>query len=218
MLGSSILSPLAPTDRSGVRLRAPPVVVLSVLRMKIFVLVPLEFKKTCKKVVDYLKKHNFNEQKPPKFRRITFFHVIVWFVFSSWRERGYNIFFEIMRLTKNFELEEFACKDGTPVPKKFYDNCKELAENLQVLRDSLGIPLVVLSGYRTAKHNKKIGGASASFHLTASAADIKASSIPTDKIYMRILELMEEGKMKKGGLKCYSTWVHYDIRGTVVLF
>ena len=123
-----------------------------------------------------------------------------------------------MRLSKNFELEEFACKDGTPVPKKYYENCKELAENLQVLRDSLGVPLVVLSGFRTVKHNKKIGGAPASFHLTASAADIKADNLPTYKIYMRILKLMAEGKMKKGGLKCYHTWVHYDIRGKEVLF
>ena len=172
----------------------------------------------CKKVVDYLKKHNFDEQKPPKFRRKTFFHAVVWFVFSSWRERGYNNFFEIMKLTKNFNLEEFACKDGTAVPERFYDNCKELAENLQVLRDSLGVPLVVLSGFRTVTHNKKIGGAPASFHLTASAADIKASIIPAYEIYMRILKLMEEGKMKKGGLKCYPTWVHYDIRGKEVLF
>ena len=139
-------------------------------------------------------------------------------MFSSWRERGYNIFFEIMRLTKNFELEEFACKDGTAVPRRYYENCKELAENLQVLRDSLGVPLEILSGYRTVKHNKKIGGASASFHLTASAADLKADSLPTYKIYMRILKLMEEGKMKKGGLKCYPTWVHYDISGKEILF
>lgn len=139
-------------------------------------------------------------------------------MFSSWRERGSNIFFEIMKLTKNFNLEEFACKDGTAVPKRYYENCKELAENLQVLRDSLGVPLQVLSGFRTVKHNKKIGGAAASFHLTASAADIKADTIPAYKIYMRILKLMEGGKMKKGGLKCYPTWVHYDIRGQEVLF
>lgn len=168
--------------------------------------------------MDYLKKHNFDEQKPPKYRRKTIFDTIVLFVFSSWLYCGYNNFFEIMRLTKNFELEEFACKDGTAVPKRFYDNCKELAENLQVLRDSFGVPLVVLSGYRTVKHNKKIGGASASFHLTASAADIKADSLPAYKIYMRILKLMAEGKMKKGGLKCYPTWVHYDIRGREILF
>ena len=199
-------------------MRAPPVVVLSVLRMRNFVLVPLEFEKKPKKVVDYLKKHNFEAQKPPKYRRKTFFHVIVLFVFSSWRERGYNILFEIMKLTKNFELEEFACKDGTPVPKRYYENCKELAENLQVLRDSLGVPLVVLSGYRTVKHNKKIGGASASFHLTASAVDLKAVGLPTYKIYMRILKLMAEGKMKNGGLKCYPRWVHYDIRGKEILF
>ena len=186
--------------------------------MKIFVLVPLEFKKIRKKIVDYTKNHNFEAQKPPKYRRKTIFDNIVLLVFSSWRDCGYNNFFEIMRLTKNFELEEFACKDGSPVPKRYYENCKELAENLQVLRDSLGIPLEVLSGFRTVTHNKKIGGAPASFHLTASAADLKAATIPTYKIYMRILKLMEEGKMKKGGLKCYPTWVHYDIRGTEVLF
>lgn len=186
--------------------------------MKNFVLVPLEFKKTRKKIVGYPKSHNFEAQKPPKYRRKTFFHIIAWFVFSSWLYCGSNIFFEIMRLTKNFELEEFACKDGTAVPVEYYENCKELAENLQVLRDSLGVPLVVLSGYRTVEHNKKIGGAPGSFHLTASAADLKASTIPPSKIYMRILELMEAGKMKKGGLKCYTTWVHYDIRGKEVLF
>lgn len=168
--------------------------------------------------MDCLKKHTFDEQKPPKFRRKTIFDIIVWFVFSSWREHGYNIFFEIMKLTKNFNLEEFACKDGTQVPTRYLENCRELAENLQVLRDSLGVPLVVLSGFRTVKHNKKIGGAPASFHLTASAADLKAGTIPTYKIYMRILKLMAEGKMKKGGLKCYPTWVHYDIRGTEILF
>ena len=139
-------------------------------------------------------------------------------MFSSWRERGYNIFFEIMKLSKNFNLEEFACKDGTQVPKRYLENCRELAENLQVLRDSFGIPLVVLSGYRTVKHNKKIGGAPASFHLTASAVDMKADNLPTYKIYMRIIKLMAEGKMKKGGLKCYPTWVHYDIRGKEILF
>lgn len=186
--------------------------------MKIFVLVPLGFKKTRKKIVGYPKNHNFEAQKPPKYRRKTIFDNIVLFVFSSWRERGYNIFFEIMKLTKNFELEEFACKDGTPVPKRFIENCKELADNLQVLRDSLGVPLVVLSGFRTVGHNKKIGGAPASFHLTANAADLKAEGLPTYKIYMRILKLMAEGKMKKGGLKCYPTWVHYDVRGKEILF
>ena len=215
---TSILSAPSAPDLLLVRLRAPPAVVLSVLRMKNFVLVPLEFEKKPKKVVDYLKKHNFEAQKPPKYRRKTIFNNIVWFVFSSWLYCGYNNFFEIMRLTKNFELEEFACKDGTAVPKRYYENCKELAENLQVLRDSLGVPLEVLSGFRTVKHNKKIGGAPASFHLTASAVDLKASSLPTYKIYMRILKLMADGKMKKGGLKCYPTWVHYDIRGKEILF
>ena len=65
-----------------------------------------------------------------------------------------------MKLTENFQLEEFNCKDGTPVPEKFYPNVTELAQNLQVLRNHIGESLIVSgSGYRTKSHNKKVGGA-----------------------------------------------------------
>ena len=42
-----------------------------------------------------------------------------------------------MKLTKNFSLSEFACKDGTTVPYQYMPNVQELANNLQVLRDYL---------------------------------------------------------------------------------
>ena len=42
-----------------------------------------------------------------------------------------------MQLTKNFSRQEFDCKDGTIVPDKFLFNVKEVAENLQALRDYL---------------------------------------------------------------------------------
>lgn len=35
-----------------------------------------------------------------------------------------------MKLTRNFSLQEFDCKDGTPVPTEFYPNVKILADNL----------------------------------------------------------------------------------------
>ncbi len=120
-----------------------------------------------------------------------------------------------MKLTQDFNLIEFACHDGTPVPKKYYDNVKELAENLQVLRDFVNEPVVISgSGYRTEAHNKKVKGAKQSRHLVAKAADISVKS-KTPKQLARVIEkLIAEGKMKQGGIGVYPGFVHYDIRGT----
>ena len=53
-----------------------------------------------------------------------------------------------MKLTQNFSLHEFRCKDGSDVPDEYMDNVRELAENLQVLRDKMVKPITVISGYR----------------------------------------------------------------------
>lgn len=120
-----------------------------------------------------------------------------------------------MKLTKNFDSKEFDCKDGTPVPQKFMQNCKEVAENLQVLRDHLGVPIRVTgSGYRTPSHNRKVGGAKASQHLTASGADINADGHTPKQLAAKIESLIASGKMRQGGIGIYPNFVHYDIRGT----
>lgn len=120
-----------------------------------------------------------------------------------------------MQLTKDFNLAEFHCKDGTPVPQKYMKNVQELANNLQVLRDDIGEPLWVSgSGYRTPKHNAKVGGAPESQHLTASAADLSTKSLSPKQLAARIEKLIKAGKMKQGGIGVYKGFVHYDIRGT----
>lgn len=120
-----------------------------------------------------------------------------------------------MILTKNFSLNEFACKDGTPVPKIYYNNVQMLANNLQILRDHLGVPVEITgSGYRTPSWNKKVGGVENSEHLTASAADINAKGYTPKQLGAVIEKLIKEGKMKQGGLGIYAGFVHYDIRGT----
>lgn len=118
-----------------------------------------------------------------------------------------------MQLTTNFSLYEFACRDGTPVPEKYIDNVKELAINLQVLRDFLGEPIHINSSYRHPAYNKKIGGAPNSQHLTASASDITTKSKTPKQLAAVIEKLIAEKKMKQGGLGIYPGFVHYDIRG-----
>ncbi|MGE4345954.1 MAG: YcbK family protein [Flavobacteriaceae bacterium] len=120
-----------------------------------------------------------------------------------------------MKLTKNFSRQEFDCKDGTIVPRHLLPNLKELAENLQVLREYLGVPVQVTgSGYRTRTHNKRVGGTKNSLHLEAKAADINAKGLTPKQLYDVIEKSIAQGKMKQGGLGLYPTFVHYDIRGT----
>ena len=118
-----------------------------------------------------------------------------------------------MRLEKNFHLSEFRCKDGTPVPNEFLDNVKKLAENLQVLRDHIGKPIRVISGYRSPSYNKRIGGARRSQHMLATAADVKVTGMSPVEIKEIITLLIEEDKMDSGGVGLYKTFTHYDIRG-----
>ena len=90
-----------------------------------------------------------------------------------------------MELTRNFSLEEMLRSDTakrcgiTNKPKaeeetEVVENLKALCvEVLQPLRDFLGKPVVVSSGYRCRELNKKVGGISNSQHLTGEAADIR---------------------------------------------
>lgn len=114
--------------------------------------------------------------------------------------------------SKHFKLEEFACKDGTPVPEEFYDNVQELMDNLEVIREHFGglYPMRINSGYRTPEYNKKVGGAAKSQHLTASAADIIMSITPSI-LQDAIEQLQKDEKIKQGGLGRYSVFTHYDI-------
>ena len=117
------------------------------------------------------------------------------------------------QLTENFMVEEFACKDGTAVPFELYDNVSELANNLQVLRDELGKPIKIMSGYRSPEYNIRIGGARKSQHMQAKAADIRVKGIGPARLADKIEQLIAEGKMKKGGVGRYPTFTHYDVRG-----
>lgn len=118
-----------------------------------------------------------------------------------------------MKLTENFSLHEFRCRDGTDVPEEYMDNVRELAENLQVLRDKIGKPVTVISGYRSPEYNKKIDGARRSQHMLAKAGDLIVKGMTPDEVKAEIVQLIKDGKMKKGGVGLYTHFTHYDVRG-----
>jgi len=117
-----------------------------------------------------------------------------------------------MQLTKNFHLHEFSCNDGTPVPEQYLQNVKELAENLQVLRNVLGERININSAYRHTEYNKRIGGKPNSQHLTASAADITCKSRSPRQLKTIIERLIAQKKLYFGGIGLYKGFVHVDIR------
>jgi uncharacterized protein YcbK (DUF882 family) len=117
------------------------------------------------------------------------------------------------KLTANFGLSEFRCRDGSGVPEELLENVQLLADNLQVLREHLGKPIRVISGYRSPKYNRKIGGARKSQHMLAKAADIKISGMAPGEIKRVIEDLITLGKMHPGGVGLYKTFTHYDVRG-----
>jgi len=118
-----------------------------------------------------------------------------------------------MRITENFSLSEFDCKDGSELPTALLPNVLDLADNLQVLRDYLGVPISINSAYRSLEHNRNIKGSKNSQHLLAKAADIVVESKTPEQVANIIKYLISEGKMTQGGLKAYNTFTHYDIRG-----
>jgi uncharacterized protein YcbK (DUF882 family) len=119
-----------------------------------------------------------------------------------------------MKLSANFDLKEFESGDGKQPNEQVLKNLVQLAKNLEMLRSYLKSPIKITSGYRSKEHNAKIGGALNSFHVLGMAADIQVKGLKPEEVGKAIELLIKDGKMKEGGVGTYSTWIHYDIRGT----
>lgn len=101
-----------------------------------------------------------------------------------------------IKLSKNFTLDEM-CKSkkakelrikNVPSPKEVA-RLKALCENvLQPLRDYMGEPVIINSGYRSPELNKKVGGVRDSQHLIGEAADINCKG--SMKYANRIIEFI----------------------------
>lgn len=118
-----------------------------------------------------------------------------------------------MKLTSNFSKSEFDSKDGSEMPPNILDNVKKLAWYLQVIRDFVGVPIKINSGYRSPSHNKSVRGSKGSKHMEGIAADLNPQGITTKQLYDAIEELTARGDLPEGGMKAYSTFVHWDYRG-----
>jgi peptidoglycan hydrolase-like protein with peptidoglycan-binding domain len=86
-------------------------------------------------------------------------------------------------VTANFTRAAFQCPCGCTA--QMLDG--DLAAGLQAVRDKLGVPLTITSGYRCTAHNKAVGGAAASKHLYGIAADWRTSDRSVNPVALGIL-------------------------------
>ena len=119
-----------------------------------------------------------------------------------------------MKLTDNFNLEEFECKCGCIMPEYVKENIITLADNLQVLRNKVGA-LRLTNAYRCPSHNSEVGGAKNSQHLLGKAGDVKSKSLEPSEIADITEDLMNSEKIVEGGVGRYNTFTHIDIRGII---
>lgn len=116
------------------------------------------------------------------------------------------------QITANFNSKEFDCKGSTCKCSVTRVDSK-LARKLQVLRKRVGGKSITInSGNRCTKHNRLIGGGSASYHLSTKgkAADIVVSGMAPKAVAKIAQELGFTGIGCYTGTQGY--FVHVDVR------
>ncbi len=120
-----------------------------------------------------------------------------------------------IQLAPNFRLREFLVNEDTFPDGEVLQNLYCLANRLQAIRDLLGKPVMITSGYRSPEHNQRVGGALHSYHTRGMAADIEVPGMSPQAVQAFLANW-------SGGLGGYTTHTHVDIRpykarwGTVV--
>jgi uncharacterized protein YcbK (DUF882 family) len=112
-------------------------------------------------------------------------------------------------LSKDFSRAEFACRGegccGGAAPVH-----PALITGLQQLRDKVGAPLTLSSGFRCVTHNAKVGGAADSQHTLGMAADVLCPAGWSPERLAKAAETVEV--FRQGGIGIYLGRIHVDVR------
>lgn len=119
------------------------------------------------------------------------------------------------RLQQSFRLSEFLRSetavrrglDNTPKATELANIRNVLAPGMQRVRNCLGVPVHVTSGYRSAEVNRAVGGSQSSQHSQGLAADFVAPDFGLPRAVARYL--MERApEIRFDQLIWEGAWVH----------
>lgn len=117
-----------------------------------------------------------------------------------------------IQLSKNFSLNELQASQtalrygiSNLAPEAAVGALKDLVEHvLQPLRDTVGVPIKISSGYRSPALNKKVGGVAGSQHVLGQAADITVKGFTT----LEVCKIIIDSGIEFDQLINESNWVH----------
>ncbi|GAB6181739.1 D-Ala-D-Ala carboxypeptidase family metallohydrolase [Desulfotomaculum defluvii] len=109
-----------------------------------------------------------------------------------------------VKLAPHFEEREFACRCCGMVNVSM-----ELVTKLEEMRQAIGKPIIVTSGYRCPLHNRAVGGAINSYHIRGLAADIKVAGCTAEQLAALAVRFGFDGI----GIYRKGNFIHVDVRG-----
>lgn len=124
-----------------------------------------------------------------------------------------------MQLSTYFSLDEFTDSDtaarqniDNDLPLELVGAARETCEMLDRIREHLGQPVILTSGYRCLRLNRSLGSKDTSDHLKAMAGDIKSPKYGSPYKIAKALE----PKMQEFGIGQmileFGRWVHVSRR------
>lgn len=121
------------------------------------------------------------------------------------------------QLSQHFWLSEFTQSqtaqrrgiDNTP-SFEVVQNLRRLAAALQQVRNLVGAPIVISSGFRGARLNSAVGGSPTSLHMLGCAADFTAPGFGTPLQVAKLIEANDSIDFLE--LIYEGTWVHFGIQ------
>lgn len=84
------------------------------------------------------------------------------------------------QISKNFQYKEFDCHGKGCCSTTIID--EKLIEYVQRIRDHFGKPVTITSPYRCEVHNRRVGGATKSYHMQGKAADIVVQGVSSREV------------------------------------
>ena len=131
-----------------------------------------------------------------------------------------------MQLTEHFNLEEMIYSSTAKQKGLKNEPTQDHIENLKLLceyvlepiREKIGCPLVISSGYRSGKVNALVGGSKTSQHILGQAADIQIFDKTKTNVdlFNTIVEMVKNNELQVGQViwefgEDIPNWVHVSL-------
>lgn len=117
-----------------------------------------------------------------------------------------------LRVLSPMNISRLEITRGQIIPPELEYNLNELLARLNRFRVIYGKPMNVTSGFRSEAHNKKIGGAPGSAHLSCQAADFHDPGGALSSFCLSHLYILEDCGLWMENPLNTPTWVHLQSR------